>query len=343
MSPLSAEVPSVSIIIPVYNTGRYLEPALRSALDQTWPQIEIIVVDDGSTDGSLEVAKRFEGDRLRVISQKNAGSCAARNAGARAATGAYLQFLDHDDLLAPDKIEVQMRFWRPGVSTRTLFMGEIVRFFEDEAGTRHEIPADADYHPAWAATYPEFPTIASRIWLQRWWEMQLETTPLAWLVPRELMAAAGPWEERFLSRLDDFEFLTRVMLAADEIVATPGARAYFRTLVAGSMSSLGQNRTERAFTGQLFALNLCCDHLLAADSSQLARQAAAGLLMNYAYTAYPSHAAQANIAEKRALSLGVAFPPCPGGRIVRLLSPVFGWKFAKRVQYLAIRCGYSRS
>ena len=334
--------PLVSIIIPVYNTGRYLEPALRSALNQTWSAIEVIVVDDGSTDGSLEVARRFEGDRLRVITQKNQGSCAARNTGARAARGDYLQFLDHDDLLAPDKVARQMEHWHPALSPRTLLMGEIIRFFDSEDGVRHEIPAGADYHPAWAGTHPEYAEIPAKDWLVRWWTRRMETTPLAWLISRELMAAAGPWEERFLSRLDDFEFITRLLLAADRIVVTPGSRAYFRTLVAGSMSSSAQNRSARAFHGQLFALNLCCDHLLAAEDSLHTRAAAASLLMDFAYSAHPAHAVLATTAENRARSLGAPLPPCPGGRFIRTLAPLVGWRLAKRLQHIAITCGYSR-
>jgi hypothetical protein len=335
--------PLVSIVIPAYNTGPYLEPAIRSALDQTWPRTEVIVVDDGSTDGSLEVARRFEGEGLRVIAQKNAGSCAARNAGARAARGEYIQFFDHDDLLAPDKIAAQLADWRPDISPRTLLMGEIVRFYDTPEGVRHPIPADDDYHPAWAGTFPQFPQLPAREWLFRWWTIPLETTPLAWLIHRDLLVQAGPWEERFLSRLDDFEFLTRVLLAADNVICTPGARAFFRTRVAGSMSSLEQNRSRRAFEGQWVALSLCADHLLATDTSQRARESTAALLMRYAYSAYPAHAHLARQAESRSRTLNATLPPCPGGRLVRTLSPILGWKFAKRLQHLAIQWGYSRA
>lgn len=334
--------PLVSIIIPVYNPGSLLEATLRSALDQTWPNIEIIVVDDGSTDGSLELARRHEGPRLRVVTQPNRGSCAARNTGVRHARGEWLQFLDHDDVLDTGKIAAQLALLPATASTRTLLMGEIVRFRETPDGVRHEIHPGPDYRPAWPGTYPEFKDMQAIDWLLRWWTHGLETTPLAWLIPRELMAAAGPWEERFLSRLDDFEFITRLLLAADRVVFTPGARSWFRTLVVGSMSSVGQNRSRRAHEGQCFSLNLCCDHLLAAEDSSRTRAAAAGLLMNFAYVAYPAHAATARIAETRARSLKTTLPPCPGGRITQVMSSLLGWHFAKRIQHLAIQCGYSK-
>lgn len=334
--------PLVSIIIPVYNPGALLEATIRSALDQTWSDLEIIVVDDGSTDGSLALARRHEGPRLRVVAQANRGSCAARNTGVRHARGEWLQFLDHDDLLDPNKISAQLARLPANAGSRVLLMGEIVRFYDTADGVRHEIKPGPDYHPAWAGTHPEFSELPSREWLLRWWTHRLETTPLAWLIHRDLMSAAGPWEERYLSRLDDFEFITRLLLAADRIVLTPGARAWFRTLVEGSMSSVGQNRSRRAHEGQNFALDLCCDHLLAADASPSARRAAAGLLMDFSYAAYPAHADLATKAERRARSLGAPLPPCPGGRLTQTLAPLVGWRLAKRLQHLAIACGYSR-
>src|SRR5713226_1866991 len=97
----------VSILIPVYNAEGFVAEAIQSALDQTWPAKEIIAVDDGSTDRSLEILKSF-GLRIRVIEQENRGASAARNRALSEAQGEFIQFLDADDLLAPDKIEIQM-------------------------------------------------------------------------------------------------------------------------------------------------------------------------------------------------------------------------------------------
>src|SRR3954463_8415699 len=99
--------PLVSIIIPCFNAERYVGDAIRSALAQTYDSIEVIVIDDGSTDGSLKVIKSF-GDAVRIESQPNAGACAARNHGIDLARGEYVQFLDADDLLHPEKIARQM-------------------------------------------------------------------------------------------------------------------------------------------------------------------------------------------------------------------------------------------
>jgi glycosyltransferase involved in cell wall biosynthesis len=98
--------PTISAIIPAYNHARFLAQAIESALAQTLPPVEVIVVDDGSTDETAEVLARYAG-RIRVIHQANRGVAAARNAGAAAAVGDYLAFLDADDVWAPGKLAAQ--------------------------------------------------------------------------------------------------------------------------------------------------------------------------------------------------------------------------------------------
>ena len=97
----------VSVIIPVYNAEKYLEQCVGSVMNQTLKDIEIICVDDGSPDNSLEVLKKLQSqdDRVKIISQPNGGAGAARNNGLRNATGEYLSFLDADDFFEPDMLE----------------------------------------------------------------------------------------------------------------------------------------------------------------------------------------------------------------------------------------------
>lgn len=99
--------PLVSIIIPCWNAEKYVGEAIESALAQTYPNIEVIVIDDGSTDRSLHVIKSF-GDQIRWETGQNQGACAARNWGLALARGEYIQFLDADDLLYPCKLERQL-------------------------------------------------------------------------------------------------------------------------------------------------------------------------------------------------------------------------------------------
>jgi len=99
--------PLVSIIIPCYNGEEYVGEAIQSALDQTYPNFEVIVIDDGSTDGTLDVIRSF-GDAIRWETGPNRGACAARNRGIELARGELIQFLDADDLLYPQKLARQV-------------------------------------------------------------------------------------------------------------------------------------------------------------------------------------------------------------------------------------------
>ena len=100
--------PLVSCIVPVFNGERFLGDALDSALAQTYQPVEIIVVDDGSTDGTPSVAARY-GSRITYLRQPNSGSASAKNRGVRAARGELVAFLDADDLWHPDKLARQRR------------------------------------------------------------------------------------------------------------------------------------------------------------------------------------------------------------------------------------------
>lgn len=100
--------PLVSAVVPVYNGDRFLAPAIQSLVDQRYEQLEIIVVDDGSTDRSADVTRQFAG--VRLLQQENRGLSAARNAGVALAQGALLGFLDADDLWTPEKLATQVRF-----------------------------------------------------------------------------------------------------------------------------------------------------------------------------------------------------------------------------------------
>lgn len=102
----SYQAPLISVIIPCYNQGHFLGEAINSALSQTHPNIEIIVVDDGSTDNTAEVAASYG---VRCVRQENQGLGPARNSGLREARGNYLVFLDADDRLHPRAIETSLK------------------------------------------------------------------------------------------------------------------------------------------------------------------------------------------------------------------------------------------
>jgi glycosyltransferase involved in cell wall biosynthesis len=104
--------PTYTAIIPAYNAQRLIHHAIQSVLNQTFPPLEIFVVDDGSSDGTREVVQKFP---VQYIHQENKGCAAARNTGARHAHGEWLAFLDHDDTWHPEKSEKQLEYAGPGI------------------------------------------------------------------------------------------------------------------------------------------------------------------------------------------------------------------------------------
>ena len=98
----------VSIIIPCFNSAEWISEAIESALNQTWSSVEVVVIDDGSTDNSTEIIKKF-GDSISWETQPNGGGALARNRGIELATGEWVQFLDADDLLLPDAVEHKLK------------------------------------------------------------------------------------------------------------------------------------------------------------------------------------------------------------------------------------------
>jgi glycosyltransferase involved in cell wall biosynthesis len=112
----------VSVVIPAYNSARFVHEAVQSALEQTYSNTEIIVVDDGSTDATTRVLEQFRG-RIRYIYQENRGLSAARNAGIAIANGDFVCFLDADDLWAAGKLELQVAFMKQHRDIGLVFTG----------------------------------------------------------------------------------------------------------------------------------------------------------------------------------------------------------------------------
>src|SRR5438445_8457140 len=120
--------PLVSILIPAFDAQEWIADTIKSAVRQTWPRKEIIVVDDGSRDHTLAIARQFASKEVSVVTQANQGAAAARNQAFSVCQGDYIQWLDADDLLAPDKITRQMEAVDQCRSKRTLLSSAWGRF-----------------------------------------------------------------------------------------------------------------------------------------------------------------------------------------------------------------------
>ena len=204
----------VSIIIPAHNAAPNIRDTLDSVLRQSWADREVIVVDDGSSDGTAQMAEAYAPRGVRVIRQANRGAASARNRGYAESTGAYIQYLDADDLLSPEKIAIQVAALdgKPGYVASCRWG----RFRHAPEETRWEDgPQFRDLSP------PEY----FRTYLASAGGAFMPCH--AWLTPRELVAAAGPWNP-FLTTNDDGDFFARVMLRARGVVFCGSAAVFYR-------------------------------------------------------------------------------------------------------------------
>ena len=237
----------VSILIPAYNAERWIAGTIESAIAQTWPDKEIIVVDDGSTDGTLAVARQFESKGVRAVTQPNQGAAAARNKALALNRGEYIQWLDADDLLSPDKVAQQMRRAEQTVDRRILFSSPWAAF--------RFRPAKAKFIPT-----PLWCDLAPTEWLTRKWEGNWHMQTATWLVSRELTEAAGPWDTRLLGD-DDGEYFSRVINASTGIGFVPQSRVYYRITPGSRLSAIGRSR--RKMEAQLLGMKLQIGYLRA--------------------------------------------------------------------------------
>lgn len=252
----------VSVLIPVHNAERWLADSLRSALAQTWRSLEIVVADDGSSDHSLALARTFEAFSLRVpmrvLALPHRGAAAARNAAMDAARGDWLQFLDADDQLAPDKIEQQMA----GLA-------------RDDRPAQLATSAWADFYarPGDTAARPDvlWQDLAPADWLRAKFEHNAFMFPATWLVHRGLAERAGRWDEA-LSLDDDGEYLARLVRASDGVRFVAQAMSHRRIGRPGSLSS---QRSPAALQSAWRSMQSCLAQLRALDDGPRSR--AAGL------------------------------------------------------------------
>jgi glycosyltransferase involved in cell wall biosynthesis len=304
----------VSILIPCHNAAPWLAETLASALAQTHPHTEIIVVNDGSTDTSLAVAQSFAARGVTVLDQSNQGAAAARNTALRAARGDWLQFLDADDLLAPDKISAQLALAEKTGPDFAL-CARWSRF------TRS--PADADHTPQ-----PLCADADPVSWIMAKMERNAMMHPAAWLVSRSLTYRAGPWDES-LSLDDDGEYFNRVVLASRGVRHCAEAVSFYRSNLAGSLSAA---KSEKAWASAWQSLRNSAARLRAAEDSPRVRHACATAMQRYIYESYPRSAACRAEAAREVAAFGGSDLAPEGGPKFQLARRLLGWRLAKRLQ-----------
>lgn len=264
--------PLVSILIPAYNAEKTIAETIRSAIAQTWPRKEIIVVNDGSKDGTEQVAQRFASKDVKVFSTENRGLPGAVNQAYRLSKGDYIQELDSDDLLAPDKIELQLNALREGDSKRTLLSSPWAYFY---------------YRTSRAQFIPNslWNDLTPAEWLLRKLGENLQMQNATWLVSRELAEAAGPWDEN-LDYDQDGEYFSRVLLASSGTRFVAGSKIFYRVSSSNRISYIGSSDKKRA--SLLRSMKLHVQYLRSLEESERVRKACLAYLQTWAEQFYPA-------------------------------------------------------
>jgi glycosyltransferase involved in cell wall biosynthesis len=293
--------PQVSILIPAFNAQEWIADTLRSAIAQTWEPKEVIVVDDGSTDQTLEIARMFESGSVRVLTQENQGAAAARNKAFTLSQGDYVQWLDADDLLAADKIARQMQVLDQVRSRWTLFSAAWGRF-------------KYRYNRAQFIPTALWLDLSPTEWLQRKMEENLYMQTATWLVSRELTEAAGLWDTRLLGD-DDNEYFCRVLLASEGVRFVPDAKVYYRSFGYGSLGYVGLS--DEKIEAHWLSMHSQISRLRSVTDTTRSRAACVKYLQTWLHYFYPQRLDIVRMAEKMAVDLGG-----------ELEAPRLSWKYA---------------
>jgi glycosyltransferase involved in cell wall biosynthesis len=309
--------PLVSILIPAYNSEKWLGYTLESAVAQTWPEKEIIVVDDGSRDQTAAVARRFASKQVKVVTTANQGSAAARNEALRLSQGDYIQWLDADDLLGPDKIERQLSDSNRTADPRVLLSSSWGHF--------RFRPSQARFRPSrlWQDLSPVE-------WLLRKMGEDLHMQTATWLTSRELADAVGPWRPD-LTTDDDGEYFGRVLLASSGVHFVPDAKVYYRMMNASRVSYIRKADNVKR-DSLLVSIKLHIQYLRSLEESERVRQACLAYLQTKTIDFYPERPDLMDELQKLAAELGGRLHEPKLRWKYAWMKPLVGWQAAKQAQ-----------
>jgi glycosyltransferase involved in cell wall biosynthesis len=317
--PFSDYQPLVSVCMPAYNSEKYIGAAIESVLNQTYKNIELIITNDGSTDGTGEILAKYANlPNVKVVEGDRKGPSAACNLAFSHAKGEFIKFLDSDDLLSDKNVAVQVQKLLD--HPNCIAAGRCKRFYNNDIATALHEP------------------------LACWQDLR----PIDWLVidngkglfmmqngmfliPRQLLENSGLWNEQIIL-INDFEFFPRVFLRADWILFTEEAKVYYRSgLTNGVSSTINKARLLSAYT----ALDLTTSLLLRHEDSDRVRSVLFSVWDMWKHSFYLD---EMNLYRKtldQMKRLG-HYPSAFKGKS-SLLVKLIGWKNEKRIQKLIKR------
>ncbi len=314
------KLPLVSVIIPIFNAKSFLKETLESVLQQTYANIEVIMIDDGSTDGSYELALDYQAKNVIVNKNVGKGACAARNYGFELSSGSYIQYLDADDLLGKTKIENQILALIN--QDKDIAVCNALHFYDSK---KDSTISDKDF------IYSTRDSMSFLINLLGGNGDPHFVAVHAWLTPRSLIEAVGLWDETLLKDQDG-EFFCRVALASTGIVYVPMCICYYRKHTTGINISALNGKVH--LDSQLRALESKERHLLQRTNSELFRRAMALQYKWLAVNAWPQHKKVSRKAFQKSKNYGGSnYMPILGGSAVEYIKTILGWRTAKYLSY----------
>lgn len=297
----------VSILIPLYNAEAFIAETINSIINQTYSNIEIIIVDDGSTDNSLEVAKKIAAKNVKIFQQKNKGACAARNKAFELSSGDYIIFFDADDLMSKKKIANQMQL--------------VEKFGDDYTYSSQWIPFvnnPGDIEKQANLIDQSFDDVCG--WFKTSWVNNLSAQTGIWLTPRKIIKSAGGWDET-LKVNQDGDFFFRVLMKSKGVKFAKNSLVYYRRELSDSISNT--NIPERAES--ILKSYKKYEDVLKLDDSYEMKKALAYNYIRFVYTFYPSHPYLIAKAREYIDNLGVNETWNVGGEKFKKLSNLVGF------------------
>jgi len=314
---MEESTPLVSICMPAYNAGEYIADTVKSIIGQSYTNWELIITNDGSTDGTAAILNQLTDARIKVFHQENKGQCAAANQAFQLSKGKLIKFMDADDLLSPNYIQNQVSVINGDdnviafAAWGRFYNNSLKTFLIDDSFLKKSMePAE------WL--------IASMT------DKQVMLQCALWLIPRRILEASGLWNET-LSLINDFEFFIRVLLCAHELRFTNDAILYYRSGLAQSLSATtSASGAESAYN----SVNLGTQHLLKQETSDRVKRIAADCFQRLVYTFYPQHQAVVQKAALKVKELGGSSVAFPAGGYTKILAFILGWKTTQYLKFI---------
>lgn len=280
----------VSILIPCYNSEAFVAETLECCLKQTYKDIEVVLVDDGSKDKSYEVAKQFENEIIKVYQQPNSGACVARNLAFEKSSGDFIMYLDADDLICDSYVESLVNSLE-GKEQNVIATGQWDRFRKDITEAKFpQLTVYRNYNKGFEL-------------LLDLWQTGEMLACTSYLVPRCLVEKVGGWDEKILKNQDG-EFFARVLINAGEIVHVPEAKFYYRT---GDYLTVSKASSEKKVASMLDTFVSYKKNALAHEDSRRVREALSVNFTLFMYLHGNQYPALFERARQEVKSLGIGY------------------------------------